>query len=1778
MTRVSHEYTQPAHHMIEPLFAVFSPLLAAGAAVAAVGMPLVVHLLFRKRYQIVPWAAIRFLLVAERRHKRRIDQWLLLALRALALALFLFAMIAVTPWAETFWQSVRPGAPEEETRFPPTHHVIVIDASLSMTARTDDGQTRFERAVTQAESLIRAGRAGDGYTVLLLAGSVQAVVPGPSNDPERVVAEMRKSQGGVPQVRATHGSADHAAALPVVADILARSPHRVYPRRQVTFFTDLQRASWANAIPQPGEKTGTGSVWEQILSRADVALVDAARDDIGNLAIAELALADPLPLVDMPVTVSAVVVNLSRAERKNVRVDLLLGRPSAGGDALVAVEQKTIAAIPPGGRETVTFELDGPHRFRESGVHVVQVRLTEHDDLPADDSRAIAVEARDGLHALIVDGKAAEADPARRAATQLHRALYPPGSKLSDTPARPRTVTVDDFLNSTVCPLAGVDCVFLCDVPNPTPELAARLDAVLRRGGTVVIGLGPNAAATRADYNAVLYRNGNGVLPGPLGDTVTATGTDATGFRLAADEAEYRKPPLAIFGNDPSRAGLIGVPFRAYVRLDAPPERAHRIFNFARADAPPTATGAKLPATGERPDSALVEYPRHRGRVYVYTSTFNRDWNEWPGDLTFTYLPFWQEFLKHASANPDRHTLKVGEPIEEFFPASAAGLTAELTGPDGLTAKLPVVLRDQAGVARFNDTAISGLYRLGLNGARDRVFAVNVPEVTQGTATESDLTRVAEKDFKPVGRVQIVSDPAAVQPSAESGAQTRIKPKEHGPRLARLAILAALVVLTVELVCAWLLGPSRAGAAGRGGATPPPARPHGRRLLLRLLGTALALVPLAVGVVALVAVFHALATGDPLGFLPHSGRVAVSTALGVPTPAPGEATRWWVGTEGAFFRSAIPDRRAVGVIAAVLLAITLGVYWLERRAIGGDSKRPFVLWLLERPLTLFIGLPKQLVLPALVRGTVILIALYILLPQLRLGFDREGLPEVVILIDVSASMGTVDEFKDPVVRAKAEELARQLADDPDLKDKLPLTEPDRLLLARALLTHKDGDWLLRLLREKEVKVHIYAVGATTRLLTTLESPDDAESGRRLIAEQLIAESTTPALPWEPPGRPPWRRRGLDDASRLGDGVKTALDAFAGKPPAAIIMFTDGVTTAGDDLPKAARAASLEGVPLFLVGVGDPWEPPDLALTDLQAEDSIGLGDTLVFQARLTARGTLPPTAVTVRLKERTPGGGLEERGSVKVNPDPSGNPVLVTIPHIPLVTDAERAALENPDAPGGKKAVERQYVLVADPVAGETDTRNNSLDRAVLVTRSGLIRVLYVEGYPRYDFRFVKVMLERESAKSAGGKSVELKVILLDAAKEWATTDLSAFRGDFPTRTELLDEKSGFDVVILGDVDPKQIPRGASAMRDLVDFVKLKGGGLLFLSGQHGTPAAFADTPLADVLPVIPGDTQGRTRAPEAEPILEGYRPRLTDGGRLHPAFRFSPDPGESARIWNQLPPLYWYATGFRRKPAASVLAVHPERAAEGGSAGELHPLVLQQYVGRGPVLFLGFDDTWRWRYRDNDVQFERFWMQALRALKRAQVRRPEVRVLPKTEFRRDEKVTVQVRFPIDAPAPPGNSVRVTMSRWPLADTDSTAKLPPVEMKPLTLTRVPGPAAQYEVVLPHAPDGRYRFELTDADGPGTPPFATARVLPPLDEAERTDMNRADLIAAANVSGGRFYTIATAHEMFDELKHLQRVPLSQQADPVTLWNQPAAFALVMLLLMTEWLLRKRERLL
>lgn len=1654
-----------------PLLASFAlPIVAAGAAATAVALPVLIHLLSRQRYQIVPWAAMRFLLAAQRQHRRRIDRWLLLAARMLVLLLPLMAMVAATPWAESLWQAISPGPPEMVSNAPRTHRILVLDTSLSMSARAGDRQP-WETALAQVEQAIRSANTGDGFTLITVADSAQVIIPGPVSDPEKVLAEVAR-------LKPTHATTDLAAGFTAVADALTRSA-KGYPRRQVLLFTDLQRSAWRPILPK--DDAPPPEVWQQISSRSEIVVVDAATANLENLAIVDLSLVDSLPLVDAPLAIQATIQNFGKLDRKGARVELQVGRPSAAGPetTLLPQEQRLVESIPAGQRVTLTFVLEGASRFREAGLHLIQLKLVDPDDLPADDQRTLAIDVREGLSALLVNGKPSS-EPFRKATDYLQEALSPGGRPIPGNPARPRVVSLAEFADPALSDLSNVDCVFLCDVPMLTAGQVSRLEAHLKRGGGVVIGFGPNVAANLEAYNRLANSDGSGLLPGKLLGVATP---DEAGVRLHADEESYRRPPLAAFRDDNARAGLTSVPFKKYIRLDAPVGgRARRIASFIT---PGNQQGAM--------DPAVVEWPRHRGRVVIYTSTFNTDWTDWP--VLPSYLPFVHEVLRFASTNPDRHTVLVGEPIEEFVPVTTVGLSATVTGPDGLTATVPIVAGDEVGVARFTDTLLSGVYRLSLPGRRDRLFAVNIASTSPGGGSESDLTRIEPAELKPLGTVPVVTDPNDTQLAAIDSTLVTLAPRPHGPTLARWLLTLALVVVVLETWLAWRLGPSRSALSGL--ATAPRSDEGRIRLPFGILG----LIPLLAALSLLGVLIHAQVTGDFLGFVPESWRWGLERFLGVPVAGPGEGIRWRLESIPAYLRSFSSDRSLrIGIMAVAALGIGF-LYWRERRTAGST---------------------RRILVPFALRVTAICLIAYALLPQVRLAFDREGWPDVAILIDTSASMSTVDTIQDPEVRQAADKL-RQISG---------LSEANRLQLARALLTRPDQDVLARLLSDRQLKVHVYSIGQQSRLLTQLNEPGEATAGRAEL-DKLVAN---------------------EDSSRLGDCVEAVLKSFRGGSLAGMIVLTDGVTTSGTEMGSAGRSAGRAGVPLFIVGLGDTREPRDLILSDLKVDDVVLKNDRLPFEVRLTSQGPNPPKSVPVVLYERQ-GETLIKRDEAIVQPDPSGKPITVRLATTPT------------------EVGEKTYVIDVPVQPEESETGNNRLERVILVTESKKLRVLYIEGYPRYEFRFVKALLEREKEATAETKSFDLGTLLLDASPGYAEQDRSALRS-VPTRSELFE----YDVVIVGDIDPAQLPKAPTLLQDLADFVKVKGGGMLFVAGEQATPAKLLNTPLADLLPVLPADGATPRGGADAPPILESYRPKPTQLGTGHPLFRLATDDTENTRLWAALPPLFWYGTGYKRKQSAEVLATHPERPAD-GIPGENQPLVLQQFVGSGRVLFFGFDETWRWRFREGERLFDQFWEQTVRTLARNRVVRAELKTDKQTAYRRDEPIRLTVRFPDDAPAPQADTpVRVSVERSPLRDRNGQPIAGGSEAQTVQLAKVEGTRATYQTLLTRTPEGEYRFFLTDPAVQGTKPRAEAKVLPPPGEKERLEMNRTELMRAATESRGKFYTLANADRVVDDLPDVPRVPLNQPVPPIALWNHLLAFVLFATLIVTEWLLRRRDRLL
>ena len=169
----------------------------------------------------------------------------------------------------------------------------------------------------------------------------------------------------------------------------------------------------------------------------------------------------------------------------------------------------------------------------------------------------------------------------------------------------------------------------------------------------------------------------------------------------------------------------------------------------------------------------------------------------------------------------------------------------------------------------------------------------------------------------------------------------------------------------------------------------------------------------------------------------------------------------------------------------------------------------------------------------------------------------------------------------------------------------------------------------------------------------------------------------------------------------------------------------------------------------------------------------------------------------------------------------------------------------------------------------------------------------------------------------------------------------------------------------------------------------------------------------------------------------------------------------------------------------------------------------------------------------------------------------------------------VSVRYPDDAP-PPAQPVRVTVDR-------RAPRTPGVEQagsETETLQLVPraGTRATYEALLTRTPEGTYTFSLTDPPPTGPRPTAEATVLPPPGELDRIQLNEQDLRRAAKESRGAYYSLDAATTLPDDLPGGTHVALDQPVPPLSLWDHPLAFALVLWLLTAEWIMRKKWRLL
>ncbi|MFV2069135.1 MAG: BatA domain-containing protein, partial [Pirellulales bacterium] len=489
---------------------------------AAVAIPVLIHLWYRRQREEHRWAATRLLMAAitKRRRRLRIGQWFLLALRMLLIACVVLAV------AQPFRQSAGLNAAAGQ----PVHHIIVIDASWSMDYRPgNDDRTRFDHAKKLAASIVQQSPPGDGFSLILMADRPHTIVRGPVFDADAVAKE-------VANLRRLDGGSDVLATLNEVEAIAAEAAE-AFPQLShtaVTLLTDLGATSWNVAVAGDGKATSFRGQVDRLSAMTRLNVIDVGQTETDNLSVTQLTTSDLLGTSSAPIRWTANVENHSSHPHADQPVELYV-------DGRLA--KQTTVTLAPHGRQSIDFT----HTFPQPGDHTVEVRLGP-DRLPLDNRRYLALRLKRAIDVLCVGGSP-------QATHYLALALNPQRSSAASI--QPREVDDSQFEGMDLAPF---DCVMFSNVKQFTAAEARQLKAYLDGGGSTIFFLGSNVRAS--SYNRTLSGQGEGrlhLLPVQLREIAPAG-------RYTFDPLGYRHPSIAPFRRR-EQAGLLTTPIRRYWRL-----------------------------------------------------------------------------------------------------------------------------------------------------------------------------------------------------------------------------------------------------------------------------------------------------------------------------------------------------------------------------------------------------------------------------------------------------------------------------------------------------------------------------------------------------------------------------------------------------------------------------------------------------------------------------------------------------------------------------------------------------------------------------------------------------------------------------------------------------------------------------------------------------------------------------------------------------------------------------------------------------------------------------------------------------------------------------------------------------------------------------------------------------------------------------------------------------------------------------------------------------------
>ena len=490
-----------------------------------------------------------------------------------------------------------------------------------------------------------------------------------------------------------------------------------------------------------------------------------------------------------------------------------------------------------------------------------------------------------------------------------------------------------------------------------------------------------------------------------------------------------------------------------------------------------------------------------------------------------------------------------------------------------------------------------------------------------------------------------------------------------------------------------------------------------------------------------------------------------------------------------------------------------------------------------------------------------------------------------------------------------------------------------LILVGVAVTMNQPEWVETFLPEHRPAVAVLVDQSNS--MSTADIPQEAgkHQTRAAYLKDLVG-----ATDWEP-------LRAKTDvhfhkfASNLkdpaeGTDIHSAIENALEQHPnlRSLILLSDGDWNTGPPPSRAAGNLRSRRVPAYVLPVGSDSPLPDLRITSFDAP-TFGVAGKPV-RIPFSIESTLPTDLDTTLVLQVTE----EEKYDIPVS--------------IPAMGRLQTAFTWRPQALG-----KTPLFLDLPLQPSEVDERNNKMEGAITIRKEQL-KVLLIETFPRWEYRYLRNALERDPG-------VEVHCLLFHP-------DFQALGGgrgyleDFPDDKDLIS----YDVVFLGDVGTDSGQLTKDQCDRIKRLVRDQASGLVFLPGMRGYHQTLLDSSLEELYPVQPDPNN-----PYGIGSQTPGRISLTESGHKSLLTKLEDDPADNRETWRNLPGFQWHAAVTRAKYGTEVLARHDTSQTAYGRI----PILVTRTFGTGKILFMGTDGAWRWRKGVEDLYHYRFWGQVAR-------------------------------------------------------------------------------------------------------------------------------------------------------------------------------------------------------